>query len=161
MNFGILVWGHDSIRISKLQKKAFRIVSLSKYNAHTEPILKTLNLLKFEDIYNLQLLKFYYKYCKDKLPTYFQSLNLAETDKNHGYNMRNRNRMLLPLINREYTKRSIQYMVINILNKTSQDIKQKINTHSLIGFSNYIKMKTIEGYSRNCSIPDCYICRNQ
>ncbi len=38
INLGILAWGYKCERIVKLQKKAVRIVSLSKYNAHTEPI---------------------------------------------------------------------------------------------------------------------------
>ena len=38
-------------KIFKLQKKAIRIISLAKYNAHTEPLFKTLNLLKMNDIF--------------------------------------------------------------------------------------------------------------
>ncbi len=53
INYGILAWGHDSDRILKFQKRSVRIISLSKYNAHTEPILKQLQLLKIIDIYIL------------------------------------------------------------------------------------------------------------
>ena len=35
LNYGIMTWGNKCDRINKLQKKAIRIVSLSKYNAHT------------------------------------------------------------------------------------------------------------------------------
>ncbi len=40
LNFGILVWGFQFARLTKLQKKIIRILSYSKYNAHTEPILQ-------------------------------------------------------------------------------------------------------------------------
>ncbi len=42
------------------------MLSLSKYNAHTEPLFKT--LLKIDDMLKLNELKFYYKYEHDKLP---------------------------------------------------------------------------------------------
>ena len=38
LNYGIMTWGYKCDGINKLQKKATRIVSLSKYNAHTEPL---------------------------------------------------------------------------------------------------------------------------
>ncbi len=42
LNYGILLWGHDAIRIYKLQKKAIRTISMRKYNSPIEPILKKL-----------------------------------------------------------------------------------------------------------------------
>ncbi len=42
-----------------------RIISVSKYNAHSGPIFKQLELLKLMDVLKLQELMFYYKY-KDK-----------------------------------------------------------------------------------------------
>ena len=47
LNYGIMTWGYKCDIINKLQKKPIRIVSLSKYNAHTEPIFKRLHLLKW------------------------------------------------------------------------------------------------------------------
>ena len=61
INYGILAWGYQTQRIFILQKKAIRIITLSKYNAHTAPIYKELKLLKVSDIYKLQKLKFYHK----------------------------------------------------------------------------------------------------
>ena len=45
LNYGITIWGYKFDRINKLQNKAIRIVSLSKYNAHTEPIFKRLQII--------------------------------------------------------------------------------------------------------------------
>ena len=44
----ILSWGFKSDRLFKLQKRAVRIITCSKYNAHNEPLLKALNLHKME-----------------------------------------------------------------------------------------------------------------
>ena len=41
--------------------------------AHTEPLLKTMNQLKSVDMYNSNLLKFYYKLYINQLPCYFDN----------------------------------------------------------------------------------------
>ena len=46
LNYGILLWGFTGERIFKLQKKVLRMISLNKYNAHTDHIFKNLNILK-------------------------------------------------------------------------------------------------------------------
>ena len=45
--------------ISKLQKRAIRTITHSHYIAHSEPLLKQLNLLKVNDMIDLKLLKFH------------------------------------------------------------------------------------------------------
>ena len=56
LQYSVLCWGTLLTRIRVLQKKAIRIISLSKYNAHTETIFKRLNLLKVDDIFTYFLL---------------------------------------------------------------------------------------------------------
>ncbi len=51
--------------------RVIRIINISKYNDHTEPIFKKLKLLKIEDIMKLNEVKFYYKLQNEKLPAYF------------------------------------------------------------------------------------------
>ena len=50
LNYGILCWGFKQNRIFQLQKKAIRTITRSKYNAHTEPLFKKLNILKVNEI---------------------------------------------------------------------------------------------------------------
>ncbi len=71
-------------RIVKLQKKIVRITSLSKYNAHTEPIFKLLKLLKVKDILKLHELKFYFKYKNNKLPWYIYNLPFVQNADIHN-----------------------------------------------------------------------------
>ena len=47
-------------RIVLLQKRAIRILNKSEFHAHTDPLFKKLNILKFEDIRLLQLGQFMY-----------------------------------------------------------------------------------------------------
>ena len=71
--YGILVWEYECHRLEKIQKRIIRIITVSKYNAHTEPLFKALDLLKLKDMLNLSTLKFYYRYQHDNLPAYFYS----------------------------------------------------------------------------------------
>ena len=85
----ILSWGFKSDRIFKLQKRAVRIITCSKYNAQTEPLLKTLNLLKIEDIMKTKALKLYYRYKRNELPKYFESV-FTESNDNHSHDTRHK-----------------------------------------------------------------------
>ena len=46
LQFGITCWGFEWNKMFKLQKRALRIMTNSKYNAHTEPLFKELDMLK-------------------------------------------------------------------------------------------------------------------
>ena len=61
------------------------MISCSKYNAHTEPLFKSLNLFKVEDIFKIKILKFYYKYSQKTIPLYFNEMFTKTSDRhNHG-----------------------------------------------------------------------------
>ena len=74
LQFGITNWGFEWDRISKLQKRALQIMTNSRYNAHTEPLFKLWYLLKVKDIFDVQCMKFWYKFVNRKLPNYFRDM---------------------------------------------------------------------------------------
>ena len=158
LNFGILAWGYQCERIIKLQKKAIRIISISKYNAHTEPLFKELKLLKVTDILRLQELKFYYKYKNNKLPHYLQNLPLECNTDIHNYATRIQHKLRELKTDHEYAKKCLRYDVIKIINNTPALILDKIKTHSLNGFAGYIKHTMLQSYHETCIIINCYIC---
>ena len=47
LNYGILAWLSNNTVLYKLQRKAIRTVANAKYNAHTEPLLNSLDFLNF------------------------------------------------------------------------------------------------------------------
>jgi hypothetical protein len=55
------------------QKMAIRIISNSKYNSHTAPLFKKLNILPLESLVHVSLLKVMHYYVYNKLPTSFES----------------------------------------------------------------------------------------
>ena len=61
LNYGLFAWGFHSKRMIKLQKRCVGIVTSSTYNAHTQPLMKQLNILSMPDMLLLNSMKFYYK----------------------------------------------------------------------------------------------------
>ena len=159
LNYGIMAWGFKCDRISKLQKKVIRIICSSKYNAHTEPLFKKLKVLKVNYILQLQELKFYYKFVQVKLPVYLQNLPFYPNRSYHDFNTRTFDDIHINRIKHEFAKRCIRYDIPLIVNNTSILIKNKIVTHSLHGFSCYVKKHFLQNYQNLCSVPNCYICQ--
>ena len=57
--YGLYLWGLKCRLIKVLQKKAVRILASKPYISHSTPIFKTLQILKIEDLYIVQLYKLY------------------------------------------------------------------------------------------------------
>ena len=91
LTYGIALWGSTFQchihKLKVLQKKAIRCISGAKYNAHSDPIFKQLSILKFDDIYKLNVAKIMLTYVREELPTPLQSI--FRFDRNtHAYNTR-------------------------------------------------------------------------
>ena len=156
LQYAILCWGFKSSRLFKLQKRAMRIITSSKYNAHTDPIFKKLNLMKLSDIYNVSILKFYHKFKNNKLPNYFK--NIISSSPPHQYQTRGRNNLNFTYTRTSHAKHSIRNYMPSFLNTLPDSITDKVNTHSLHGFSMYCKRFYINEYENSCKIQNCYVC---
>ena len=55
-------------------------MTASKYNAHTEPLFKQLNIMKVADNFQLQCLKFYHKFKIKSLPAFFDNIFMRNSD---------------------------------------------------------------------------------
>ena len=150
INYGILAWGYNNERITKLQKRAIRIISLAKYNAHTEPLFKKMKILQVNDLFKLNQLKFYHKYVNKRLPDYFTSLVLKPNTELYAHNTRNQNNLHRTRVVHEYATKCIRNSIPKLVNTTPNVIIDKISTHSLKGFVNYAKTKYIQNYEDRC-----------
>ena len=157
LTYGILAWGMNASSLFKLQKKIIRIITNNKFNAHTDPIFKSLGFLKLQDLYRLNVLKFYYKHCHNQLPHFLQSFVFNHRFNVHDYSTRNRNIFNICQTRVKCAEYSLRNITPKILNETPQ-IKDKIWTHSLHGFVWYIKCYFINVYNTYCTIANCYIC---
>ena len=157
LSYGILNWGFKPGRLIKLQKWAIRTINNSKYNSHTEPLFKKNKLLKLDDIYYTNVLKFYFKYKNDILPKYFH--NIFQTSQHvSDITTRQRNYTILTQPNTALSRDSVRYKIPQIMLNVPACIEEKIKTHSYDGFCKYMKNHLISNYNSFCHIENCYIC---
>lgn len=158
--YGVLLWGHKWKKIEIIQKKSIRIITLSKYNSHTEPLFKNLSLLRIEDIFTLSKLKFYYKYANNQLPSNILSFNFHMNQEHHEYDTRGKDKLKINRVHHAFAQYSLYYEIPKLVNSLSSPIYNKLYTHSFQGFKNYVKLSMLSSYKRNCDIVNCYVCNN-
>ena len=153
-NYGLILWGHDNTRLHKLQKRAIRTITNSRYNSHTEPICKLLNIFKLPDLYKLELYKLYYKIENEQVPNYFTTVINPLT---HHYNTR---RQAIQQIKTKhaFAQHNCIFSMIDLINK-SPIIKLRVTTcHNILSFVSSVKRDILDGYEYFCGVRDCYVC---
>ena len=158
INYCLVTWGYQCKRINILQKRAVRLITLSKYNSHTAPLFKKLKLLTIKDTLALQELKFYYKLTHNELPDYFQNWQIVTHSELHQHNTRRKHDIHIVGFIHTFAKRCIRINLPRTLNATSQSVKDKLFTHSVRGFVNYAKFNFLQSYKNDCTVANCYIC---
>ncbi len=92
LGFGACVWGlSNELYLNKLrmlQKKVVRIICNAEINAHSNPLFKQLNVLKIDDICNIQYGCLMWDYEHGNLPKCFNTYFRAVSNS-HNYRTRN------------------------------------------------------------------------
>ena len=109
--YGILSWSANVDKVLKLQKKAVRIITKSTYNLHTDPLFKTLGLLKIHDIYKCNVLKFFYQHCHGQLP-FFLKISILNPDLIFT-NIILDKRQICVLIKQELLQHKLLYVILH------------------------------------------------
>ena len=156
LQFGITNWGFEWDRISKLHKRALRIMTNSRYNAHTEPLFKQLHLLKVKDIFEIQCLKFWYRYVNNKLPNYLRYM-FTYNHELHEIKTRNHDRPHLYPTRTSGARNVLRHHIPELLDKFPPHLVDRFRTHSLFSVSHHIKCYLFDLYSYDCDEIDCYI----
>ena len=83
----------------------------NKYNAHTDPLFKSLNIVNIDDLIKVNTLKFYLKLIHNDLPPYFNSIIVNSRSELHDYNTRNKDRIHINAISHKtvFETRSLSY----------------------------------------------------
>ena len=126
--YGAQVWTPKLIsvidKISRLQKSAMRIMTFSEFKAHSEPLFKQLELLKFHDNIALSDCIFVYDYLHGNLPNSFLE-TFCRTADSHGISTRQASTGML-LISRynstEYGLKCIYKKCVNSWNNMTTEI---------------------------------------
>lgn len=156
-HYGILSWGFKMSRLKLLQKRAVRVISGSRYNAHTDPLFKKLHIVKLTDLFSLNIFKIYYKFIHGSLPHYVTNM-FQEFSRRHEYETRHTLILDEPNVNYNSTENSIRYLLPRIINETNSATLTLANRRSYEGFVQFLKKFFISQYDDTCSIPNCYIC---
>ena len=161
LNFGNLLWGCARTKfinkIENLQKRCIRNVALKKFKAHTEPLFKELNILKFKDKLSYCRAKFMHQYRHGKLPTSFSGIftDTIMTDeiqsRHNDYNYLN-----LPATKKCLENFPLKQIIFN-WNSLSLELK---STAEPLEFGCLLKEKYLSLYSSEMDcIGECFSCR--
>ena len=111
--YGIQVWSCTSIGnlngLIKKQKYAIRTICHAKYNEHTEPLFKNLNILPLNLLIDYFKLQFMYKFCSATLPNSFANTWKLNSERPQGaqrMQLRNHNEIFVPSTRLTSTEKS-------------------------------------------------------
>ena len=128
ITYAIPVWGAAPMstiqRLHKLHKKGIRHICNSKYNAHTEPLFKKENVLKLQDLYNLQCAKIMYRKTHGTLHGYHTSKLMTNFEVTQ-INTRHKDDIKIETqTNRLFKMNSINYKIGTSWNNLTLDVRK-------------------------------------
>ena len=151
------IFPHQILRTlynSLIHVESVRILAFEPYISHSMPIFKDLKILQLEDLYTMQLYKFYYKNTNNLLPSYFSSF--TPFYNNHDHNLRN-NILRLPMTRHEYFVQCTKYQLLKLIRETPQDDLNRCTQLNINQFSGYFKYSIINNYNPLCNLKKCYV----
>jgi hypothetical protein len=118
LTYGIEVWGAAADVYIKplflLQKKIVRIITLSHYRAHSDPIFTELKIAKFNDIYTEKVILFMFKLVNNRLPLIFN--NIFFYNQNRVYDTRTVHPFKVPRYHLNVSRRTLHYKGVILWN---------------------------------------------
>ena len=150
LTYGVHVWGLTFpsflTQLFIIQKKAIRVISFSEPKSHSEPLFKSLNLLKLNDVIELQILSFVYQWSHRLLPPCFSEY-FKFTSSVHSYSTRqssNGNLYLASVNTTQYGLRSLKFTGPRLWNSLPTSLT---TSNSLRIFCKTLKNSMLNCYS--------------
>jgi hypothetical protein len=152
------------------QKSAIRILCDAKYNAHTEPLFKKLEILKLTDLINFCKIKLTFQILNCKTPPLLHHtwttnrqrrlviLNAQDQDQDQDRRLRNEDDIYEPTARLDFTSRFPFFSLPKLWNALPAELKISSSVTSLC--KNY-KLLFINNYSdiHTCNRLFCPVCR--
>ena len=125
ISYGIELWGNSPHinSITKLQKRAIRIINRESYKAHTEPLFKQSRILKITDLYKLKLLMFSYDYKSGHLPASFANFFQERRNINISITTRQENDFVAQRPRTNFSKNSVYQQTVTVWNDLPNELK--------------------------------------
>ena len=125
LNYCAENWGNtyetNLIRIFLKQKRAIRIITKSSFYDHTNPLFKSLNILKLKDLINLKNAIFMFKVFNQQLPP--KLLSMFQVNHNDHYNLRKKQHFILKQIRTKQKEMCLSIQGIKLWDSIPDDIK--------------------------------------
>ena len=162
IEYGIIAWGSASSSIlratSMLQKRAIRSINKSAYNSHTEPLFKSSNIMKIEDVYKYKMALFMFDFSHGRLPLSFDSM-FKFTHEIQNYRVtRQSHKIYIPRCKGEFVRKLPYHTLPSAWNIWSELICSDITRNK---FKHKLKSTFIDTYLNivKCSNKQCKDCR--
>ena len=160
IQYALPAWGGCSAqnkkRIVTIQKRAIRTITKSYHTAHTEPRMKKLGLLKFEDLHKLGNVLLVHDCFYGNAPINIR--NLITIAQNSDHNLRNQASNPLDLKIPNFKSRAGSHSFRQIGSKSWNTVSSEFRAISQKGrFKRAMKNFILENYERKaiCSNPRC------
>ena len=158
--YGLPAWGgctaQNKKRIINIQKRAIRTITKSYFSAHTEPRMKQLGLLKFEDLYAQQCLVLTHDCYYKRAPKMIQNFCYNQHSSNYSLRGQAQNPLDLKISNFRSRAASNSYSANGPLlwNNHPNDLRIIQQKHL---FKNKTKKHLLNSYEHksNCTNPRC------
>ena len=119
ISYCIVVWGNSSITrvdsLHKLQKKAIRICTGSRYDAHSGPLFHKLNTLNVHDLFKYHTAILGFNFFQGLLPDTISAMFITN-NQIHTHNTRSTNLLHLWKVTNSSSKRTIRYNLPQVWN---------------------------------------------
>ena len=157
INYCILLWGFNSEKIKRLQKQAIRAVTRSHFLAHSSNLFHQLNILKFDDIFELKQIIFNHNFLHGSLPLSLSNI-LARQDGiirrcQQFYDLKPPRKA-----NTESAKTCIRYSIPIIINSFDKEFIDSLANVSILTLKRNYKKKMNSYHVSNSPILNCYVC---
>ena len=126
--YGITAWGNTYPTTLKpvctLQKKAMRIMTFSRFDEHSGPLFKSLNIIKLSDLVTFHIAIIMFKFHNQLLPPVFNDLFIS-VNRIHDYNTRHaaKQSYYLPKARTNYGIFNIRFQGPRVWNSIEEQIK--------------------------------------
>ena len=143
MTYCSTIWndGSNTIlkKLSKLQKRAARVITGPSYEVRSTQILESLNWIPIEDTLNNRETTMTFKALTNRLPDYVQ--NFFKTSENCNYSLRSNNiKLSLPKPKTNFLKRSFSFRAAQGWNEISDEITKNIQDLFLTHFKRLLTL---------------------
>ena len=156
LSYGVKCWGYACSQLTKIQKKAIRVMANRKINSHTSPLFKQHNILKLPDLFKISCLKMHYRIERGLAAPIFRSLHTRNWEVHNHFTRQRDIRIIQP--NFQGNKDCFRFYLPNLINEIPSNLLESVYTASLSTFSYHLKRYFIDQYWSVCTQSPCQPC---